>query len=58
MTETKTHAQRQREYYQRMRDAGFSRVSVWVPEARRGQFNDIVDKLTEEWELDGLFPSG
>ena len=51
-----SHAARQKKYEQRMKDAGFRRMSVWVPLRRRDQFNEAVADMQEEWELAGLYP--
>ena len=54
-TKPKTHAEIQRNYHQRMREAGFVRISAWIPEARRAEFWNSYDKLKAKWNKEGLF---
>jgi len=49
-------AERQRTYHKRMRDAGFARLSVWVPLTRKADFDDAVIRLQKKWEREGLYP--
>lgn len=48
------HAQAQREYYKRMRDAGMTRVSNWIPEVAKDDFEDRLEKLRRQWRKEGL----
>lgn len=51
------HANRQRQYHQRMREAGFSRLSVWVPTSRKDEFDAEIARLQRRWEKANLYPS-
>ena len=44
---------RQTRYYRRMREAGISRVSVWVPKTKRAEFFDAYDTLADCWRASG-----
>lgn len=43
------HRERQQAYHQRQLESGMMRVSVWIPKARRDQFNASVERLKKKW---------
>lgn len=43
------HAQVQREYRQRMKDAGYKEMTVWVPKIAEDRLRKYVAKLVKEW---------
>jgi hypothetical protein len=47
--ERKTHAQRQKEYYRRMVEKGWKRLSVWVPGSHIEEFDAMYNKLVDQW---------
>lgn len=57
MTERKTPAERQRAYTARMKEAGFRRLSVWVPLSHKNDFDRAIIDLQIQWEREGLYPS-
>ena len=57
MSERKSDAERQREYAERMRAAGFRRLSVWVPADDKAKFDEMVVKFQIDWERRGLYPT-
>jgi len=54
--ETMTHAERQREYHRRRREAGLVRVSAWIPKGGRAAFWEAYDQLVEGWKRRGQWP--
>jgi hypothetical protein len=50
----KAHAVAQREYYARMREAGMTRVSNWIPMSAKADFEDRLEKLRRQWRKEGL----
>lgn len=53
----KTGAERQRAYHEKMRDAGFQRLAVWVPAVDKEAFDRAVTRLQKKWDKDNLYPS-
>lgn len=53
-TDLKARAQAQKEYYARMREAGMTRVSHWIPEVAKDDFEDRLEKLRALWRKEGL----
>jgi hypothetical protein len=51
-----TGANRQAAYASRMRDAGFRRLSVWVPDTRKEEFDYAIVGLQDRWIGAGLYP--
>jgi len=51
-----THAERQREYHRRRREAGLVRVSAWIPKGGRAAFWEAYDQLVEGWKRRGQWP--
>lgn len=49
-----TQAVRQAAHYARKRARGLSRLNVWVPDARRDEFEDAVAVLYGKWTAEGL----
>ena len=47
-------AERTHAYYQRQKERGLARISLYVPEAARDEFWDTVDRLRAKWRRDGL----
>ena len=45
----KETALRVREYYRRMREEGWRRMSVWIPPGGKEDFDTAVDELYEKW---------
>lgn len=48
------HAEAQKAYYTRMRDAGMVRVSHWIPREAKDDFEDRLEKLRQLWRKQGL----
>ncbi len=48
------HTVSQRTYYQRQKDRGLVRLSVYIPDSERDTFWDAVDKLRAKWHRQGL----
>ena len=49
--------ERTKRYYDRMKDAGFERKSVWVPVSREDEFNRTINELVKGWEDARLYPT-
>ena len=57
MTKTKSdkvkraeRAERNRKYRAQLRDAGFSRMEIWVPNAEREAWEQTKQKLYAKWQ--------
>lgn len=48
-TQREAHRERQRSYHKRMRENGMLRMSVWIPEVARGEFETEFNKLVQDW---------
>jgi phospholipase/lecithinase/hemolysin len=46
-----SHRENQKAYVQRMRDAGYHRICVWVPDdaAVQDRIKDYIAKQTKKW---------
>lgn len=49
----RTHAQTQQAYAQRMKEEGFKRVAVWVPEESVEAFKKTVARAKKKWRAPG-----
>lgn len=49
-TDREAGARRQHSYHRRMREAGFVRLSIWVPEALREQAQQAIRDLVEGYD--------
>ena len=49
----KTNAERQREFYARMKAAGFKKVPVWVPANRVKDIHKVAEEMRREVEKVG-----
>lgn len=54
----KTGAERQRDYHARMRAAGLTRLSVWVPKSRKADFKAKFKRLQRQWKREGSYNVG
>ena len=52
--EVDKNVRKQRAFYQRQKERGLVRISVYVPDADRDAFWDAVDKLRDRWHAMGL----
>lgn len=50
----RAHAETQKAYYARMREAGMVRVSHWIPKEAKDDFEDRLEKLRQLWRKQGL----
>lgn len=45
----------QKAFYQRQKDAGLIKISVWVPKIKKEEFREAYDKLANRWRKLDIF---